>query len=232
LVENSEGQLFLITNRHVVTGRHNFTNIPLCKNPAEHQAPQELKVSFSEVNQIGLWFEKTYPLYDKSHKKLYYEYEVGNGFADFIALKIEKFPKLGNMARNYQSLQPNKHILAIQDKVAVLGYSFGKTVRETFNGLDANFPIWSTGFVASEANIDADNRPVFFIDCRTKPGQSGSPVIASQYKPSPHENEDGTIEIVSVQYNLFGIYSGRIANDSDIGMVWKTSAIVDLIENI
>lgn len=35
-----------------------------------------------------------------------------------------------------------------------------------------------TDFMASEPDVDFGGRPVFLIDCRSRPGQSGSAVIA------------------------------------------------------
>jgi len=232
LVTNSKNDLFLITNRHVITGRHNFTDAPLCAEPKDHQTPQELKVQFQDISKVGMWLEKNFPLFDDNYNSLYIERKIGDEYIDIAALPIKRFAGLGNTERSLQSLRPSKHVLAIQDKVAVVGFPFGRTVKETFDGVDFNFPIWSTGFVASEANVEANNRPVFFIDCRTREGQSGSPVIATDQTRRRQCNEDGTIEIIDVPHTLFGIYSGRIEKDSDIGMVWKTSAIIDLIESV
>ncbi len=37
---------------------------------------------------------------------------------------------------------------------------------------------------------------------------------------------------VGVVSNFLGIYSGRLSEDSDIGMVWKATAIRELLESI
>ena len=90
------------------------------------------------------------------------------------------------------------------------------------------YPVWATGFVASEPVIDYNELPVFLIDCRTRQGQSGSPVVK-------HSN-GGTIRLKSgasrmggVATTFLGIYSGRVHKDSDLGMVWKRSAIIELL---
>jgi hypothetical protein len=71
---------------------------------------------------------------------------------------------------------------------------------------------------------------VFLIDCRTRKGQSGSPVI--RYRNGggiiPHDNG---AEVVSPVSKLLGLYSGRINSDSDLGVVWKTWAIAELLEH-
>jgi len=57
------------------------------------------------------------------------------------------------------------------DAVSVVGFPFGKTGGRYF-------AIWATGFMASEPEFDLDGQPKFLIDCRSRPGQSGSAVIA------------------------------------------------------
>lgn len=38
--------------------------------------------------------------------------------------------------------------------------------------------IWATGFIVTEPEVDYNNQPTFLIDCRARPGQCGSAVIA------------------------------------------------------
>ncbi len=83
------------------------------------------------------------------------------------------------------------------------------------------------------------------FNCRfygySRPGQSGSPVIVYKKDMNNHvitglnpSNTRGTLVIGSKDFNinLLGIYSGRIHKESNIGMVWKTSAIKELIDSI
>jgi hypothetical protein len=108
--------------------------------------------------------------------------------------------------------------LSITDTLYVVGYpkSVGNFVSST--------PIWTKGSVASEPGMDPDDR--FFIDSRTRPGQSGSPVIA--YRPGSTINSAGPAGLVEEKAVLQGVYSGRTDKDSDIGSVW-TMAVVERI---
>ena len=107
-------------------------------------------------------------------------------------------------------------------RVSVVGFPFGERTG-------ASFAVWATGFIASEPEINHGGRPVFLIDCRTREGQSGSPVIF-------HNNTGGllsdkfAIQATTSSSWLLGIYSGRINGESDLGIVWKTYAIAELLD--
>jgi hypothetical protein len=89
--------------------------------------------------------------------------------------------------------------------------------------------VWATGFVASEPDIDFGNLPVFLIDCRSRQGQSGSAVIAYG-DGGMFAMEDGSTAVMPGEViRLLGIYSGRINEQSDLGIVWKVSALQELV---
>lgn len=108
------------------------------------------------------------------------------------------------------------------DIISVVGFPFGISI----NGRMA---IWATGFVASETDLDS---PIFLIDSRTRPGQSGSAVIAQRNGGAFSQKDGSTSIITGTTTQFLGIYSGRINKESDIGIVWKASAIKELIESI
>ena len=103
--------------------------------------------------------------------------------------------------------------------LSVVGFPFGER-----NG--GSFAVWATGFVATEPDIDHGGKPVFLIDCRSRHGQSGSPVILHHGYHAKAANSIG----FQVSSELLGIYSGRINEQSDIGIVWKSSVIVELLQ--
>jgi Trypsin-like peptidase domain len=65
--------------------------------------------------------------------------------------------------------------------VSVVGYPLGWKDRAN------KLPVWKTGHIASEPEIDFDGDPRFLIDITGRPGMSGSPVIGGHmemYLPS------------------------------------------------
>lgn len=75
------------------------------------------------------------------------------------------------------------------------------------------------------------NNPVFLIDCRTRPGQSGSAVIA--FRPGGyrrhHEGRVSTSLSTETAWEFLGIYSSRVNADSDLGKVWHVSAVEEVL---
>ena len=73
-------------------------------------------------------------------------------------------------ANNSVSFNDDGHRWDVGSELQVIGYPYGQ--------VGGPFPIWSKGFIASEPDLDIAGLPVFLIDCRSRPGQSGSPVWA------------------------------------------------------
>ncbi|WP_416826289.1 hypothetical protein [Ectobacillus polymachus] len=108
-------------------------------------------------------------------------------------------------------------IVGVTDTVGVVGFLFGIQVG-------SNAAIWATGTVASEPDINYKDLPLFLIDCRSRQGQSGSPVIAYRSNGDVKLGTDLAIFGGPVK-KFLGIYSGRINKESDLGLVWKALAI-------
>jgi hypothetical protein len=109
--------------------------------------------------------------------------------------------------------------------VSIIGFPFGQSANK--------FALWSTGFVASEPAIDCFELPVFLVDCRARRGQSGSPVVAFRQAGQMVGFTDGSMAMMSGPISsLLGMYSGRINADSDLGMVWKVSALQELVNSV
>jgi hypothetical protein len=104
------------------------------------------------------------------------------------------------------------------DPVSVVGFPFGLQAG-------GSLAVWATGFMASEPDIDFNNLPTFLVDCRTRPGQSGSAVIAHRHGGMV-TMQDGSSGVFGGPVTKFlGVYSGRINEESDLGIVWKASAV-------
>ena len=108
------------------------------------------------------------------------------------------------------------------DTVYVLGYP------DSVEKFSPTMPTWTTGSVATEVNMGPKER--FFIDSRTRPGQSGSPVIF--YRRERYLSEGGLGAKIPEAAALLGIYSGRTNAASDIGSVWWADEIENIHKNI
>lgn len=94
------------------------------------------------------------------------------------------------------------------------------------------FGVWATGFFASESEVDFNNLPIILIDCRSRQGQSGSPVIAYRSGGMVAMADGGSAAFGGPVWRFIGIYSGRINAESDLGIVWKASAIAQLVSSL
>lgn len=100
----------------------------------------------------------------------------------------------------------------VTDDVYTVGYPFG---------LDHGclWPIWIRGTVASEPALyfpyKGEEYPLFLVDSRTRPGQSGSPVFLRR-----RHFTDETSDDVLPRFRLIGIYSGRLNEESELGFAW------------
>lgn len=271
-VKNGE-EVFLITNRHVVTGKNIFTGKLLDEKNAS--LPNKLIVEFPyEVKRINsddnFWanpFEIN--LYKNNtvidDEKLWIEHPIYKEKIDIVAINVTVICKnsidalynIGNCSfvniPLYENIDVIDFVPKVTDQVFVVGYPYGYSTTDK-----RYLPIWSRATIASEyeenltvpinyidewnrlysdLNLESDEQkkaeimerikkvnhyevPTFLVDARTREGQSGSPVIYCDKTG----NEDKTF--------LLGIYSGRVNENSDLGYVWKTELIKEIIEKV
>ncbi len=86
--------------------------------------------------------------------------------------------------------------------------------------------------MAQEIDLITPDNPVFLIDCRSRQGQSGSPVIAYRSSGARRRDGDRTVATLSAEHawEFLGIYSGRVNPESDLGMVWHVSVVEELLQ--
>lgn len=213
----NSGIPMLITNRHNVTGRDQLTHELLSTQAA---IPDEVVVVHHARDSLGTWVERTEPLYKEDGTPRWREHPALGPKADFVALPLSDW-EAGIDLYPYDPANPGPPmVIQPADIVSVIGFPFGRSSE--------GLPVWATGFIASEPVIDFDEMPIQLIDCRSRQGQSGSPVISyrgnGQYATSEGMRfADGPVWL------FLGIYSGRINRESDIGMVWKAQAIAELL---
>lgn len=212
-------RVFLVTNRHNFTGRRQDDGACLSRHGG---TPDRVVVWHNSSAFITEWISAEYKLLDEGGIRRWHEHPTLGRQADIVALELTVSSEIG--VRPYAvGRQSPEMIVRPADAVSVVGFPFGQTGG-------GKFAIWATGFIATEPAIDFNELPIFLIDCRTRPGQSGSPVIAHRNGGSiPMVGSSTSNYYIGPVTNLIGIYSGRISDKSDLGMVWKRSAIDALL---
>ncbi|WP_461025374.1 serine protease family protein, partial [Streptomyces heilongjiangensis] len=115
--------------------------------------------------------------------------------------------------------------LRITDRLFVLGFPFGHTGSWPF-------AVWTAAPVASEPLARWDQLPGFLLDSRTRPGQSGSPVVMHIRPGEPVVAGGDVITHEESVTALVGIYSGRLDPNADLGMVWTTDALFKILPEV
>jgi hypothetical protein len=97
-------ELYLITNRHVVTGRNNETNECLDNNMS---IPNKLKIWVpNRDDEYYKWNEINIDLYDDKENKLWLEHPKFQEKVDVVAIKLEKYNQnifCHNIISNYKN---------------------------------------------------------------------------------------------------------------------------------
>lgn len=171
----------LITNRHVVTGLHQSTGQALHRHGG---LPDNLVVHFhGSGGETWGWTAVTLPLFRASGEPYWFEHPTLGEAADVVALNVgwasdvARYPYYLDTAHDRIGM-----VIRPSEPLSVLGFPFGMSSSE-------RFPIWATGFLVQELALITPDIPTFLIDCRTRAGQSGSPVIA--FRTSGHRSRKG-----------------------------------------
>lgn len=213
-VENY-GRNYLCTNWHVVSGRDPDTGNCIDKNLA---IPDRLKIQFHSRNFVGQTATADIKLYNEDGEHVWIEHPDG-GRVDVVLIPFDF-----DMVMPYpQELDSRKEFSMRPGAIVhVVGFPLGLTN----NGW---LPIWKTGNIASDVDLDfEEGRPAFLIDATTRGGMSGSPVYARSFGVLPRS--DGAADIHSGVFTEFlGVYSGRQHKESEVGRVWRPSVLKDIL---
>lgn len=215
-VVKSKNQTYLVTNWHVVTGKH-----PDTQQLVASDEPDELRVVHHGKN-IGTWVEVNVPLYDTNGNRTWIEHSDGSGM-DVVAIPLS----IPDDCRAYPlslTLADTDMIPEVAMPCSIIGFPLGLTGPGVF-------PIWKTGHIASEPLLDTGGKPVFLIDATTRGGMSGSPVVL-RLNGGFRKHSGGSVMVTSGYSTKFlGVYSGRLPGDSNIGCVWKPLVVSKILEN-
>jgi hypothetical protein len=225
-IVNTAKGLALVTNRHNVTGRYQGTGKPIAPSGA---VPNEIVIHhpavFDKTHFVPEWVACVEPLYadgTPTSARRWKEHPTYGSRVDFVLLPLTQ--TRGTASIPYGMNDGATIAVGPGEPVSIVGFPFAISAG-------GRFAVWSTAYVASELDADYNDLPLFLVDCRTRPGQAGAPVIAQR---------TGMVKLIDGRQKaapgfatrFLGIYSGRVHKDSDIGMVWKASAIQELIDSL
>ena len=252
----TEGMWFLITNWHVVSGRHFLNRKPLFKPFIE---PFSLTAKLSsyavgdrESGMFGIAPHRI-PLY-RREQPVWFEHPKFGAFCDVVAIPTERPETCPDFMHNAANRISGVNI-PVEPGCTVFVIGFPHALSVGFG-----LPLWKSGYIASEPhyNVDLSGKlsdhgglrggirvPAFFIDSQTRAGMSGSPVFARYQGPwdmrDPYRKVDpdepgfwkrDDVALWGSQGTQFvGCYSGRVGaieNEAALGLCWRT----DVIETI
>jgi Trypsin-like peptidase domain len=210
---------FLVTNWHVVSGRHFQTQQALHYSRA---LPGSLTVH-AHVTRAGQ--EASIPssstafrlaLLDGEGRPRWLEHPLFGADIDVIALDIGAALPLGTQVCpiDLESELAVPLRLAVMDQAFVTGFPLQAST--TPNSL----PIYKSGTIASEPSV-FDSQPRIYIDGKTKTGMSGSPVMVKrQAEQDGHKHHPSKEDL-----RFVGVYSGRDRQETsefeaELGIVW------------
>jgi hypothetical protein len=191
-----------------------ITNQPLC---GVATIPNKLRVWFHGL-LLGQWVHKDITIRNQAGNSLWIEHQRGREI-DVVAVPLETFNDVAIYGVD-MALANFDLMLYPSSEVSIIGFPQGLTSA-------GMLPIWKTGHIASDIDIDWNGKPAFLIDATTKSGMSGSPVIAKRV--SIYQTSHGNTVGNAVKF--LGVYSGREANDSgiEVGFVWKPRVISEML---
>jgi len=213
----------LITNRHVVTGRHQDTGECL---HSQASIPDNIVIHFHKQGpRLGEWLPIKLPLFRPNGSPFWIEHPRLGAAADVVALNLNWGSDVRKLPYYMKTdLDRANMLVGPAETVSVIGFPFGLSSA-------GKYPVWATGFLAQELSLITPDTPSFLIDCRTRPGQSGSAVVA--FRPAGfRSHRDGRAQstlTAKTTWEFLGIYSSRVKPDSDLGKVWHVSAVEEVL---
>lgn len=207
---------YLVTNRHVVLTCAEDTNP---NNVGGWICADKLKILHNTAGRLGDWFWVEESLYEDNKHQRWLEHPSLGASADLVALPLKntagvEFYPLDLALRN-SDIQ-----LAPGDPVNIVGFPLGETQG-------GGLPIWKTGTIASDLDINYGGKPKFLVDATARSGMSGSPVYARRF--GTYQNKAGLANGSATKF--LGVYSEE--NQAlELGAVWKAEAVAALYDSL
>ncbi len=207
-------QKYIITNWHVVTGKDSITKQPLDKSAALPTKAVIKLISHCSGSEIR-WKDWEIDLTTSA-----WQQHPQGPAVDIVAISLpDAEPSNFQVHALNLSLRDTDVVCRPAMPVSIIGYPCGLTGG-------GYLPIWLTGYIASEPDIDINDSPLFYVNATGRGGLSGAPVVL---RTSGGYTTSGGMQIMAggVVTKFIGIYSGRAHPDSEVCRVWKATVLDD-----
>lgn len=219
-------RIFLVTNRHVISGVNAFTGSIMgftpnfvklgvfAERPHKSGSVEMLhmvgKLPVTTENDVPLW--KEHPAGRKIDVAVL---EVDPSVGDAFQLPCLNCTGMLTGGRNF-----------IGDDVFIVGYPEGQA-------FDRAMPLWKRGSIATDPDLNQMDLPQIYVDTIGNKGLSGSPVFS---KTDGSERPlDKTVENEASHFRFLGVYAGRLGEKglgSQVGRVYKPSTLYEILDGI
>lgn len=210
------GRWFLVTNRHNVTGRNQYTDQPINRHGA---VPDRLLLCLPTPDLGNRWWGHAVALYDEDDRPLWSEHPGLGVAVDVVALPFERPAEarcFGLMLDDHYDFP-----VAVGEPLHVVGYRDGEP-------LFSAFPQWIETGLRTDTSDDWNGLPAFLVEGRLAPGSSGSPVFAYRTDTDGLRRSDGGPVGSDWASRFMGVYSGRTREG--FGVVWNLGAVRAVVE--
>ena len=241
-----EGQEFLITNWHVVSGKSFLTGDLI--GTAPNRMKTKITTELESVNgqRSFACMSKEIDIYS-NEKPVWLEHNTLGSSCDVVAIPVGHLNINADLNHRFVNSVSDTEI-PIEPGCLLFVIGFPNTIS-----VGPGFPIWKSGYLASEPNFEVRvsgqvsdvgglqagvSLPAYFIDALTREGMSGSPVFACYTgvwdSRDPYEPLKGFEDVnIGKAFHFLGCYSARIGSKEDraaLGLIWNEKAIVGVCE--
>jgi len=219
-VIKSKTKNYLVTNFHVLTNRNPQTGQWLNANTPV--SPNRIAIAH-HAKELGKNVVKWERLNDRNNKPLWLSNVIGREMVDVVELPLTDTVDIKIYDVKYNVPLTSKVLLQPTDRVFILGYPLG--LRST-----PILPIWKSGLIASEPDINQEGKPIMWVDAITYGGMSGSPVyFISQ---TLNTKDGGSSQAIGGAYSIFmGVFSHSQPNNV-FGSLWKVDYLVPIFDRL
>ena len=243
-----DDDLFIVTNWHVISGRtwpSGKVSTPDGRRPTK--IGLKLASKMTQPSEDYYLATRDGSIFADNKPKWLEHPELG-WKCDMVAFPVGEIPEAVQQFHKPVNLV-SRETIPIEPSSTVFIIGFPKSISS-----GPGFPIYKSGYVASEPDFDARVNgtpsmvgamkdgmevPAFFIDSLTREGMSGSPIFASYSGIWNPDDPHGKFELKNSTHigravQFIGCYSGRATgereSDAALGLCWRESAIREICE--